>query len=32
VNGITTAYTVKSSSCKDAFLSINPEVLLFQPK
>jgi FkbM family methyltransferase len=32
VNGITAAYTVKSSSCKDAFLSINPEVLLFQPK
>jgi FkbM family methyltransferase len=32
VNAISAEYTVKASSCKDAFLNINPEVLLFQPK
>jgi hypothetical protein len=32
VNAISPDYTIKSSSCKDAFFNINPEVLLFQPK
>jgi hypothetical protein len=32
VSAISSDYTVKVSSCKDAFLAINPEVLLFQPK
>ena len=31
VTGIA-AYSVRPSSCKDAFLSVAPEVLLFQPK
>jgi FkbM family methyltransferase len=32
VNAISSGYHVRSSSCKDDFLSIKPEVLLFQPK
>jgi FkbM family methyltransferase len=32
VNAIWRGYSVRPSSCKDAFLSIHPEVLLFQPK
>jgi len=32
VNAIWTGYSLRFSSCKDAFWSINPEVLLFQPK
>jgi len=31
VNAIWSGYSVRSSSCQDAFLSIRPEVLLFQP-
>lgn len=31
VSAIWSGYTVRPSSCKDAFLSIRPEVLLFQP-
>jgi FkbM family methyltransferase len=32
VNAIWSGYSVRPSSCKDAFLSIHPEVLLFHPK
>jgi FkbM family methyltransferase len=32
VNAIFNGYKVRSSSCKDTFLSITPEVLLFDPK
>jgi len=32
VNSIWSGYHVRPSSCKDAFLNITPEVLLFQPK
>jgi len=32
VRAISADYSMQSSSCKDAFLTINPEVLLFQPK
>jgi hypothetical protein len=32
VNAIWNGYRVRPSSCKDAFLTITPEVLLFQPK
>jgi FkbM family methyltransferase len=32
LNAIWSGYSVRPSSCKDAFLSIKPEVLLFQPK
>jgi len=32
VNAIWSGYNVRSSSCKDAYLSIRPEVLLFQPR
>jgi FkbM family methyltransferase len=32
VNAIWNGYRVRPSSCKDAFLAITPEVLLFQPK
>ena len=32
VNAIWSGYHVRPSSCKDAFLSITPEVLLFQPE
>jgi hypothetical protein len=32
VNAIWSGYHLRPASCKDAFLSITPEVLLFQPK
>jgi FkbM family methyltransferase len=32
VQAIWSGYSVRASSCKDAFLSIHPEVLLFQPR
>jgi FkbM family methyltransferase len=32
VSAIHNGYQVRSSGCKDAFLSVQPEVLLFQPK
>ncbi|HTS28861.1 MAG TPA: FkbM family methyltransferase [Bryobacteraceae bacterium] len=32
VNAISKDYTIRSSSCKDDFFQIKPEVLLFQPK
>ncbi len=32
VSAISPDYNFKVSSCKDAFLAINPEVILFQPK
>lgn len=32
VESISAAYSVRASSCKDAFLEIDPEVLLFNPQ